>query len=46
MMEILHQWIGREGEAISWWQMSLRGCLVFILGVAIVRIAATRAFGK
>lgn len=46
MIETLHQWIGREGEAISWWQMSLRGCLVFLIGVGIVRIAATRAFGK
>lgn len=45
-METLHALIGTEGEAISWWQMSLRATLIFFLGVLIVRFAATRAFGK
>lgn len=45
-MEGLHSLIGSEGEAISWWQMSLRAGLVFVIGVMIVRLAATRAFGK
>ena len=46
MIESLHALIGTEGEAISWWQMSLRAALIFVLGVLIVRFAATRAFGK
>lgn len=46
MMEALHDLIGTEGQAISWWQMSLRACLIFVIGVLIVRFAATRAFGK
>lgn len=45
-MQTLHALIGTEGEVISWWQMSLRATLVFVLGVMIVRFAATRAFGK
>lgn len=46
MIEALHDLIGTEGQAISWWQMSLRACLIFVIGVLIVRFAATRAFGK
>lgn len=45
-METLHALIGTEGEAINWWQMSLRATLIFMLGVLIVRFAATRAFGR
>lgn len=45
-MSWLHALIGTEGHAIVWWQMSLRAALIFVLGVVIVRFAATRAFGK
>ena len=45
-MDSLHAFIGTEGQDINWWQMSLRACLVFVIGVLIVRFAATRAFGK
>ena len=45
-MEQLHALIGTQGEDISWWQMSIRACLVFLIGVLIVRFASTRAFGK
>lgn len=45
-MEALQVVIGVEGQDISWLQMSLRAGLIFILGVLIVRFAATRAFGK
>ena len=45
-METLHAFIGTEGQDIGWLQMSLRATLIFVLGVLIVRFAATRAFGK
>ena len=45
-MEQLHALIGTQGEDINWWQMSIRACLVFLIGVLIVRFASTRAFGK
>jgi uncharacterized membrane protein YcaP (DUF421 family) len=45
-METLHAFIGSEGQDIGWLQMSLRAALIFLLGVLIVRFAATRAFGK
>ena len=45
-MEHLHQLVGSYGEDISWWQMSLRGVLIFLLGLLLVRIASSRAFGR
>ena len=45
-MEWLHALIGSEGGSINWWQMTLRGALVFTVGVLAARVAATRAFGK
>lgn len=45
-MDGLHAFIGTEGQDISWWQMSLRAGLIFVIGVMVVRLAATRAFGK
>jgi uncharacterized membrane protein YcaP (DUF421 family) len=45
-MEMLHTLIGTEGDAINWWQMSLRATLIFLIGIMIVRFAATRAFGR
>lgn len=45
-METLHVLIGTQGEDISSGQMALRAVLIFLLGVIIVRFAATRAFGK
>lgn len=46
MMAALHELIGTEGLDITWWQMSLRAALIFLIGLMIVRLAATRAFGK
>lgn len=45
-MEWLHALIGSEDGSINWWQMTLRGALVFTVGVLAARVAATRAFGK
>ena len=45
-MDLFHTLIGLQGETISWWQMSLRGLLIFAVGVLAARVAATRAFGK
>jgi uncharacterized membrane protein YcaP (DUF421 family) len=45
-MEILHAFVGTQGDDITWWQMSLRATLIFVLGLLMVRFASTRAFGK
>lgn len=42
----LHALIGREGEDITWWRMAVRAVIVFLFGVALVRVAGKRVFGK
>ena len=41
----LHGLIGREGE-ITAWQMSLRAAIIFIYGLALLRLAHKRLLGK
>ena len=45
-IDSLHLLVGREGEAILWWQMGARGVLVFLFGLLLVRVAGKRVFGK
>lgn len=45
-MDTLHALIGSEDTAISWWQMTFRGLLIFGVGVLAARVAASRGFGK
>jgi uncharacterized membrane protein YcaP (DUF421 family) len=42
----LHDLIGRQGGDIAWWQMSLRAIIIFAFGIALVRIAGKRLFGR
>lgn len=44
--DVLHALIGSQDGTITWWQMSIRGALIFAVGVFAVRVAASRAFGK
>ena len=44
--DTLHALIGYEDGTITWWQMSIRGVLVFAVGILAVRLASSRAFGK
>ncbi|MFC3079928.1 DUF421 domain-containing protein [Phenylobacterium terrae] len=45
-MDALTDIFGRSGEELTWLQMSARAVVVFAFGVALVRIASKRAFGK
>ncbi len=45
-MDPLHALIGTDDGTINWWQMTIRGMLIFTVGVLAARVAATRAFGK
>jgi uncharacterized membrane protein YcaP (DUF421 family) len=38
--------IGPSAEQILWWQMCVRGVLIFVYGVALLRLFGSRAFGK
>jgi uncharacterized membrane protein YcaP (DUF421 family) len=44
--QALHDSIGSEGASITWYQMSVRGTLIFAIGLLFVRIAGKRLFGK
>ena len=44
--QTFHALIGVQGEDIGWAQMSLRAVAIFIVGLIIMRFAASRAFGK
>ena len=45
-MELLHELIGREDGNITWWQMSIRATVIFFYGLALIRLAHKRVFGK
>ncbi|HVW57211.1 MAG TPA: YetF domain-containing protein [Rhizobiaceae bacterium] len=38
--------LGSNAEHILWWQMILRGIIVFIFGLVFLRLFGRRAFGK
>lgn len=38
--------IGRDSGDILWWQMSLRAVLIFLFGLAVIRLLGRNAFGK
>lgn len=38
--------VGDKGDPLTWWQMSLRAAVAFAYGIALVRLAGTRVFGK
>ena len=44
-MAILHDVFGGTGQ-ITWWQETARALLIFLYGLALVRIAGRRVFGK
>lgn len=37
---------GDSGDNLAWWQMCARAFIVFVYGIALVRLAGTRVFGK
>jgi hypothetical protein len=44
--QALHDLIGSDSGSISWFQMSVRGTLIFVIGLLFVRLAGKRLFGK
>ncbi|MEM7566365.1 MAG: YetF domain-containing protein [Pseudomonadota bacterium] len=51
-MAFLEHWtfgasvFGDSGSPLTWWQMSARAVVAFVYGIALVRVAGTRVFGK
>lgn len=46
MEQYLSPIIGSDGDTILWWQMVIRGVVVFLYGVLLVRLAPMRVFGR
>lgn len=46
LLAFIHTLIGHKGAPIAWWQMSLRGLVVFSYGLVLVRLFARRAFSR
>jgi uncharacterized membrane protein YcaP (DUF421 family) len=38
--------IGPDSRDITWWQMSIRAVIILAFGIALVRLAGKRTFGK
>jgi uncharacterized membrane protein YcaP (DUF421 family) len=45
-METFYDLIGRENDPITWWQMSVRACIIFAWAVILYRVLPRRAFGS
>jgi uncharacterized membrane protein YcaP (DUF421 family) len=45
-MDWIHAWIGSDAYTITWWQMSIRGTLIFFYALFLIRFGGTRIFGK
>ena len=46
MEEIFREIIGPDSNAINWWQMSIRGVVIFIFTLLLLRFGDNRVFGK
>lgn len=46
MEEFLNTALGVHHEDLTWWQMSIRAVIVFIVALIIVRVGNHRIFGK
>ncbi len=45
-METFYHLIGRGTDPITWWQMSVRACIIFTWAVILYRALPRRAFGS
>jgi len=46
MEEAIRDIIGPDSNAIAWWQMVIRGIIIFIFTLALVRVGDKRIFGN
>lgn len=46
MEEVFRDLIGPDSNAINWWQMCIRGLLIFLLALLLVRVGDRRIFSK
>jgi uncharacterized membrane protein YcaP (DUF421 family) len=46
MLEQFYELIGSDPQTITWWQMSIRACIVFFYILFVIRFGSLRAFGR
>jgi len=46
MNDFIDTALGIDYQGLSWWQMSIRAVIVFIVALVIVRVGNSRIFGK
>jgi len=46
MEELLRDIIGPDSNAINWWQMCIRGVIIFLFTLTLIRVGDYRIFGK
>lgn len=46
MEDLFHALVGRDPDTITWWQMAVRGAIVFLYSVTLVRLGGARIFGR
>ncbi|MDO6389579.1 DUF421 domain-containing protein [Pontibacter sp. BT731] len=46
MVDFLDTLLGIDSDSLTWWQMSIRAVVVFIVALIIMRIGNKRIFGK
>jgi uncharacterized membrane protein YcaP (DUF421 family) len=46
MDEFYNTTLGIHGDELTWWQMSIRAVIVFIVALIIIRLGNNRIFGK
>lgn len=44
--DMIQSVIGADKPTIAWWQMGVRGVIVFVVGLALMRIASARTFTR
>jgi uncharacterized membrane protein YcaP (DUF421 family) len=45
-MDWMHELIGPEDGSATWWQLSVRAGILFVLGIIYIRLAGRRAFSQ
>ncbi len=46
LLDWIQSAIGHDKQTIAWWQMSVRGVIVFFVGLAMIRVAGARTFTR
>ena len=46
VLDLVQSAVGLDKATITWWQMGVRGLIVFVVGLAMMRVAGARTFTR